>query len=116
MLEKRKKETQLRNDDKRYATVADDEGENYREIAAVMTEMGYAMNHSSARNYVIRVMKKFVEAYVTEYSPTSMTDEQVEAIAKDSKFQTSMADILHIAETDRRKRMSLHRDSYDDHA
>ncbi|NDD31357.1 MAG: hypothetical protein EB084_24160, partial [Proteobacteria bacterium] len=41
-----------------YATV-DSDGVNYREISEVMTEMGWPMNHSSARNYVLRAMRKF---------------------------------------------------------
>ena len=43
-----------------YATVED--GVNYRDIAETMSEIGFKMNHSSARNHVIRVMKKFADA------------------------------------------------------
>ena len=52
--------------DRGYATVATDEGVNYREIADTMTELGFPMNHSSARNYVLRVMRKFVDAFADE--------------------------------------------------
>ena len=50
-----------------YATVTQDEGVNYREIADMMTEIGYKMNHSSARNYVLRVMRKFAEEIVSSW-------------------------------------------------
>ena len=48
-----------------YATVIESEGVNYREIADTMTELGFTMNHSSARNYVLRVMRKFAAAMAT---------------------------------------------------
>ena len=46
---------------KGHATVTEDDGVNYREIAEIMTEMGFKMQHSSAHNYVLRVMRKFAK-------------------------------------------------------
>lgn len=83
-----------------YATV--EEGINYREIADLMTIMGYNMNHSSARNYVLRVMKQFVSAY-SKQNDIILNDDQVQEIAKSPIFQNGVADLLHIVEAKRRQ-------------
>jgi len=87
--------------DRGYATVADDEGDNYREIADMMTELGFSMNHSSARNYVLRVMRKFVNALADEWN-LKLTEQRVDEIAKSPQFQHGIADLLHIVEAQRR--------------
>lgn len=89
--------------DRGYATVATDEGENYRDIAETMTHMGYPMNHSSARNYVLRVMRLFATAFSHEFD-LNMTDKQIDEVAKSPKFQTVLAEKLHVIEADRRAR------------
>ena len=40
--------------DKKYVTTNNYEGMGYYDIARVMTENGHKMNHSTARNIVIR--------------------------------------------------------------
>lgn len=89
--------------DRGYATVADDEGVNYREIAELMTELGFGMNHSSARNYVLRVMRKFVAA-LGEAWGHQLDEKRIDEIAKDPNFQHAMADLLHVIEARRRRR------------
>lgn len=86
-----------------YATVAEDEGVNYREIADTMTEMGFSMNHSSARNYVLRVMRKFVKFYAKQWK-LELDEQRIDEIAKDPGFQHGVADLLHIVEAQRRER------------
>lgn len=90
--------------DRGYATVAEDEGVNYREIADTMTELGFRMNHSSARNYVLRVMRKFASAY-TDSMQMAMDEKRIDEIAKSPTFQHGVADLLHIVEAQRRDRM-----------
>jgi len=90
--------------DRGYATVAEDEGVNYREIADLMTELGFSMNHSSARNYVLRVMRKFAKAY-SEAWDFEADDAKIDEIAKNPNFQHGIADLLHTIETQRRERM-----------
>lgn len=82
-----------------YATV--DDGVNYRDIADTMTEIGYRMNHSSARNYVLRVMKKFAEAVVKHHG-ISVTDEKLDAIARSPMFQSGIAELLQDVEAVRK--------------
>lgn len=79
---------------KGYATVVEDEGVNYREIADIMTELGFTMNHSSARNYVLRTMAKFAEAFDEEWK-LGLSDERMRLIAGSPQFQSAIADILH---------------------
>lgn len=91
-----------------YATVATNEGVNYREIADTMTELGFSMNHSSARNYVLRVMRKFVENFVDEYG-IELSDSRIDEIAKSPGFQHGIADLLNTVEAERRDNRILTR-------
>lgn len=76
-----------------YATVHLDEGVNYREIAETMSEIGFKMNHSSARNYVLRVMRKFADAITTEWD-LSLPEEKIEKIIKTPQFQEAICGLL----------------------
>jgi hypothetical protein len=89
--------------DRGYSTVVGDEGVNYREIADTMCELGFQMNHSSARNYVLRVMRKFVDVYAKQYE-ISLTPSRIDEIAKSPSFQHGIADLLHSIESERRAR------------
>ena len=89
------------NVDRGYATVSSEDGINYREIADTMSELGYPMNHSSARNYVLRVMKKFVLEFASEYD-LSLDSSKIDEIAKSPTFQSGITDILHAIELERR--------------
>jgi hypothetical protein len=84
-----------------YSTVAEDEGVNYREIADIMTELGFSMNHSSARNYVLRVMRKFAGALSERYG-LELTEKRIDEIAKSPDFQQGVAEVLHAIEARRR--------------
>lgn len=75
-----------------YATVTIDDGINYREIAAIMTEIGFKMNHSSARNYVLRVMKKFASA-ITEQWDITIPEQKMDKIVKSPQFQQAICDV-----------------------
>lgn len=83
---------------KGYATVVEDEGVNYREIADIMTELGFTMNHSSARNYVLRVMSKFAVAFDEEWN-LGLSDEGLRRVAVSPQFQSAIADVLHVLGT-----------------
>lgn len=85
-----------------YATVADDEGVNYREIADTMTVLGFPMNHSSARNYVLRVMRRFATKLDEKWA-LAMTEERIDEVAKSPTFQHGVADLLHVIEARRRQ-------------
>jgi hypothetical protein len=80
-----------------YATVLEDEGVNYREIADIMSELGFTMNHSSARNYVLRVMQKFADAFNKEWK-LNLTSEKLKVVSGTPGFQSAISDILHSME------------------
>lgn len=75
-----------------YATVNED-GINYRFISATMTILGYPMNHSSARNYVLRAMTHLAEGLAKEWG-LKLSDEECIEIARNSLFQNGIAELL----------------------
>lgn len=91
---------------KGYATVLEDDGINYREIADIMSTIGFIMNHSSARNYVLRVMTKFVEAFNKEWK-LNLTDEKIRSAAASPQFQNVISDLLHNLEMTKKSEASL---------
>jgi transposase-like protein len=86
-----------------YATVAVDSGVNYREIADMMTEIGFKMNHSSARNYVLRVMRKFADA-ITESWDVEVSNQKMEKIVKSPQFQEAICSILQNLEVENHRK------------
>jgi len=86
---------------KGYATVVEEDGAMYRDIAETMTDIGFKMNHSSARNYVIRVMRKFVIEFCRQQN-LHVNESQVDSIAKSPLFQQGIAEMLHIIEAERK--------------
>lgn len=86
-----------------YATIkgGEEEGTNYREIAELMTMIGIPMNHSSARNYVIRALQKF--AYkISEVHGFIITEDESLRIARDPRFQSYVCEMMHYLEFERR--------------
>lgn len=83
-----------------YAT-SEEGGVNYRDIADTMTAIGYKMNHSSARNYVLRVMRKFIDEIADQYD-IKLSDDAVDSIARSPLFQSGIADLLHDLEVYRK--------------
>lgn len=85
----------------KYSTIKFGEGVNYRDIADTMTELGYPMNHSSARNYIIRVMKKFVLEFAKRWD-VDIGESKAHLIAKSMEFQQNVSDLLDEIEHHRR--------------
>lgn len=86
--------------DRGYATI-DENGINYRDIADTMTELGYKMNHSSARNYVLRVMRKFVNA-IAEKHDLALNESMVDTVSKSPMFQMGIYELLQDLESHRK--------------
>ena len=89
----------------KYASITDSDGVNYREIADMMTEIGFKMNHSSARNYVLRIMSKFAEELVEQWD-LNVPDSDVERISKSPQFQQGICDVLQAIESQKTKTKS----------
>lgn len=77
-----------------YATVTLEDGVNYREIADMMTGIGYKMNHSSARNYVLRIMQKFAHAIAIDGWGLEISEDKLTQIVKTPAFQEAINDVL----------------------
>lgn len=80
-----------------YATVGSEEGVNYRDIAETMTSIGFKMNHSSARNYVLRVMRKFADALADNWD-LNVSRETLDVVVKSPQFQQAICEILQSIE------------------
>lgn len=85
-----------------YATVNDEDGVNYRDIAETLTALGHPMGHSSVRNYVIRTMVKFAGA-ISEKLELNFDQEHIKQVAMSPMFQEGIASILSVIEANRRE-------------
>jgi ActR/RegA family two-component response regulator len=86
---------------KNYMTAVEDDGINYREIASTMSELGFKMNHSSARNHVLRIMRKFIDEFAKQYN-LKLSDDVKDNVVKVPMFQRGIADLLQEIESERR--------------
>lgn len=85
---------------KTYASISETDGVNYRDIAEVMTDIGFKMNHSSARNYVLRVMSKFVREVAAQWD-VDLSEDDIVRIAKSPQFQQGICEVLYSIEAQR---------------
>ena len=75
----------------KYATVDNQEDSRYRNIASIVTDIGFPMNHSSARNYVLKVMQKLADALGAP-----------DHVVKTAQFHDAMGEVFDILEARRR--------------
>lgn len=84
-----------------YTSVLQDEGIDYRDIASVLTEMGYPMGHSTVRNVVIRVMQQICDELTQQCDVGLNPSQSTFDIASSAKFQEFIAEIMHLIELSR---------------
>tara|TARA_B100000029_G_C17465351_1_gene920094 strand:- start:74 stop:370 length:297 start_codon:yes stop_codon:yes gene_type:complete len=78
-----------------YATVKSfDGGNDYRTIAAKMTEAGYKMNHATARNVFLSALSKIAQPIQEFHGARSGNAVNVQSAIKDPRFQEGVAEIL----------------------
>lgn len=78
-----------------YATVSE-EGMGFHDIAAKMTAGGDKMNHATARNVLLRALKKFsVPVCKLHGVSADRLDEEATKIASDPRFQDAIAQFLN---------------------
>lgn len=75
-----------------YATI-DESGMDYRKISKELQKFGYDIGHSSVRNDILKSMKKIAKILSRRYN-MSLSDDQLDQLAKDPNFQQSVGDIL----------------------
>lgn len=79
---------------KKYSNTAFlDDGFEYREISSIVTELGWKMNFTSIRNYVLRGMRKFAEAYCKKLG-INADDKTIDEISRNAAFQDFVGDML----------------------
>lgn len=69
------------------------EFKNYRDVADVMTRIGYTMNHSSVRNYILRMMRKFAQVYFIR-NGIKYDAAMIDDVAQSQIFQQGIAEVL----------------------
>tara|TARA_B100000282_G_C31441432_1_gene358169 strand:- start:136 stop:402 length:267 start_codon:yes stop_codon:yes gene_type:complete len=76
-----------------YGTTKELGGATYHEVAQVMNEKGFKMNHSSARNIYISAMMKIAREVSNLYE-LKHTDKEIKSIAIDPDFQSAVSDFI----------------------
>jgi len=77
-----------------YASAKDYAGADYRTIAEQMTSNGYKMNHATARNVFLSALRKIAKP-VHKMNGLPDHHDDLQKTAKDPRFQSGIADILH---------------------
>jgi hypothetical protein len=76
-----------------YATAAELGGKSYHQIADIMSDRGFKMNHSTARNITVDSLKKLAQV-VADFHDVKYTEKELIKIAKDPRFQSGICDII----------------------
>ena len=72
-----------------YATTTELGGKSYQQIANIMTERGYVMNHSTARNVFLSAMSKFAMELFEIYNIPASKD-KIKQVSSDPRFQSGL--------------------------
>jgi len=76
-----------------YATNTELGGKSYQQIANSMTDKGFKMNHSTARNIHVNGLVKIAKS-VTDLHGLQLSEQDIIKIAKDPRFQIGICDII----------------------
>jgi hypothetical protein len=68
-------------------------GDSYHDISAKMTEKGFKMNHSTARNVFVNSLKKIAKDVVSLYN-MDCDERDLNRIAKDPRFQDAIVSYM----------------------
>ena len=79
--------------DNGYATTKSLGGVTYHEVASIMGEKGYKMNHSTARNVYVNALVKIAKG-VTDMYGMSLSKKELKKIAIDPRFQGAVSDFM----------------------
>jgi hypothetical protein len=79
--------------DNGYSTTKSIGGKSYQEIADHMTDAGFKMNHSTARNVLVSGLMKIAKP-ICELQEVKHTDTELKKLAKNPDFQQSIAYFL----------------------
>jgi hypothetical protein len=76
-----------------YSTKKSLGGKSYQEISTLMTEQGYKMNHSTARNVFVNSLEKIARDIVALYD-VSADEKSIHRISKDPRFQDAIVNYM----------------------
>jgi hypothetical protein len=76
-----------------YATRKTLGGDSYQDISLKMTDKGFKMNHSTARNVFVNSLKKIASSVVDVYE-IDLNDKELTRIAKDPRFQDAIIEFM----------------------
>ena len=68
-------------------------GKSYHEISSIMSEKGYKMNHSTARNVFLSSMKKIAKEVCIVHGEEISSHDMYRIVA-DPRFQSGICEIL----------------------
>lgn len=77
---------------KKYVTLT--EGNDFRQIAKLMTDAGYQMNHATARNVLMASMKKVISGVGSSLG-TSLTSDQIVEMLSEQGIHHAFGDVLY---------------------
>ena len=76
-----------------YGTTKELGGVTYHEVASKMNDMGFKMNHSTARNVYVNALIKIAKQ-VTDLYQMEKDDKQLKKIAINPEFQAAVSDFM----------------------
>lgn len=76
---------------KKYVTLT--EGNDFRQIAKLMTDAGYQMNHATARNVLMASMKKVI-SNVGNSLGTNLSSDQIVDMLSEQGIHLAFGDVL----------------------
>lgn len=85
-----------------YSTKKSLGGKSYQEISNIMSEKGYKMNHSTARNVFVSSLEKIAKDVVSLYEIES-DDKSINRISKDPRFQDAIVSFMREIEYEGKK-------------
>ena len=76
-----------------YATRKALGGDSYQDISFKMSDKGFKMNHSTARNVFVNSLKKIAKNVANMYD-VDCDDREITRIAKDPRFQDAIVEFM----------------------
>lgn len=80
---------------KKYITLGDG-GCDFRQMAKIMTDAGFKMNHATARNQLIIAIDSLLMKINTILN-ANMSSEEIEKLRNDQDVHDNLADVLYMA-------------------
>ena len=79
----------------KYLTIED--GVDFRTISKVMTDLGFKMNHATARNKASTAIEKLLGSILEDVKTSKTNTVDVEVLLKDKNVYSALGEILYAA-------------------